>query len=81
MVRFSCANNRRRYRRLVKQPRERDLRARNPSRLGNFSEATYYRFVCFLSPEISFLLYFGLTARSARLRLPRAAARPAVASY
>jgi hypothetical protein len=57
MVRFSCANNRRRYRRLVKQPRERILRARDASRLGNFSEAVYYRLVRFFSSEISFLLY------------------------
>ena len=76
MMKFGCANNRRRYRRLVKQPGERDLRARDPSRLGNFSEAVYYWLVRFFRPEISFFAVFiGLTARSAQRRLP-AAARP-----
>src|SRR5205814_111365 len=73
MVKFSCANNRRRYRRLVKQPRERDLCARDASRLGNFSHALYNRFVRFLSPGIKFFaVLISLTASSARLRFPGA---------
>src|SRR5437762_5967676 len=73
MMKFRRANNRRRYRWLVKQPRERDLRARDLSRLGNFSHAIYNRFVRFLSPRIKRLAVFiSLTASSARLRFPGA---------
>jgi hypothetical protein len=49
MVRFGRANDRRRHRRFVKQPRERDLRAGDASRLRNFPDAINDLFVHFFS--------------------------------
>src|SRR5262249_19548858 len=73
MLKFGCANNWRRYRRLVKQPRECNLRTRDVSRLGNFPHAVHYRLVHFLSPRIKFFaVLIGPTAHSACLHFPGA---------
>ena len=73
MVRFGCANNWRRYRRFVKQPRKRDLCTGDASRLGDFSDAINHLFVQFFGLRIKFFaVLIGLTASGAWLRLPRA---------
>ena len=70
---FRCAHNWRGHNRLMKQPRQRDLGARQVSGFGQLSDTVHHLFIGLLSRAVEpFTVLIGPRSFGARLRFPGA---------